>query len=121
MSDAPSRAATALPEEALPWRAKLYRYFFYGWRFRDADDGSRLERAAALRHNRDQAKWLPTYMMRWAAMGAVLLWLQSLTERLWGDSLPSAVLAIALIIVVLYLMITVICWAFLQAGRQSGN
>jgi len=103
----------------LPWRTRLYRYFFYGWRFRDADNGSRLERAAALRHNLNQAQWLPTYLRRWAASGAVLLWLQSLTERLWGDSVPSAVLAIALILVMMYLMITVICWAFLQAGRQS--
>ncbi|MDE2607505.1 MAG: hypothetical protein KGL68_16440 [Burkholderiales bacterium] len=43
----------------------LYRYFFFGWLFQDASQGNLLERAAALRHNRDQARWLPTYMRRW--------------------------------------------------------
>jgi hypothetical protein len=43
----------------------LYRYFFFGWLFQDVSRGSLLERAAAWRHNRDQARWLPTYMRRW--------------------------------------------------------
>lgn len=43
----------------------LYRYFFFGWLFHDASQGNLLERAAAWRHNRDQARWLPTYMRRW--------------------------------------------------------
>jgi hypothetical protein len=43
----------------------LYRYFFFGWLFRDVNRGTLLERAAASRHNREQARWLPTYMRRW--------------------------------------------------------
>ena len=43
----------------------LYRYFFFGWLFRDVNRGNLLERAAAWRHNREQARWLPTYMRRW--------------------------------------------------------
>ena len=43
----------------------LYRYFFFGWLFKDVNAGNLLERAAAWRHNRDQARWLPTYMRRW--------------------------------------------------------
>lgn len=40
--------------------------------FQDADRGNRLERAAAVRHNQQQAKWLPTYMRRWLAAGLLL-------------------------------------------------
>lgn len=43
----------------------LYRYLFFGWMFKRIDIGSDLERAAAIRHNREQARWLPTYMLRW--------------------------------------------------------
>lgn len=47
----------------------LYRYFFFGWLFRDVNHGNLLERAAAWRYNRDQARWLPTYMRRWLWWG----------------------------------------------------
>ncbi len=47
----------------------LYRYFFFGWLFRDVNRGNPIERAAAWRHNREQARWLPTYMRRWMAWG----------------------------------------------------
>lgn len=40
----------------------------------DAGVRDLLERAAALHHNRRQARWLPTYMRRWAVVG-VLCWL----------------------------------------------
>jgi len=97
---------------------QLYRYLFYGWLFRDADSGSTLERSAALRHNRRQARWLPTYMGRWAVLGAVLIALEALAERLTGDSPWSAALALGLIFVAMFELLTVICWAFLQTSRQ---
>lgn len=49
----------------MPFSTLLYRYFFFGWLFRDVNRGNVLERAAAWRHNREQARWLPTYMRRW--------------------------------------------------------
>jgi len=51
--------------------ALLYRYFFFGWLFKDTRRGTLLERAAAWRHNRAQARWLPTYMRRWFCCGAL--------------------------------------------------
>ena len=48
----------------------LYRYWFYGWLFRDADRGGRAEREAALNYNRERAVWLPTYMRRWVVLGS---------------------------------------------------
>jgi hypothetical protein len=47
----------------------LYRYFFFGWLFKDVSCGSVFDRAAAWRHNRAQAHWLLTYMRRWLGWG----------------------------------------------------
>lgn len=55
----------------LPFRTLLYRYFFFGWLFRDASVGSFLERAAALQVNREKHVYLPTYLRRW--LGLVVL------------------------------------------------
>ncbi len=66
----------------MAFRTLLYRYFFFGWLFRDVNQGSLLERAAAWRHNRTQARWLPTYMRRWLWCGVLLYGLGTLAEWL---------------------------------------
>jgi hypothetical protein len=54
----------------LPFRTLLYRYFFFGWLFKDVNrDADMFERAAAMRHNRRMAGWLPKYMLRWLWWG----------------------------------------------------
>jgi hypothetical protein len=67
-------------EHVLPWSAKvhdpsfgtlLYRYFFFDWLFKDAGHGDVFQRAAAWRHNCEQAHWLLTYMRRWLWCGLV--------------------------------------------------
>ena len=60
----------------------LYRYFFFGWLFKDVNRGNLLERAAAWRHNRDQARWLPTYMRRWVWCGLFFYGLGQAVESL---------------------------------------
>jgi hypothetical protein len=62
------------------FRTLLYRYFFFAWLFKDASRGSMLERAAAWRHNQQQARWLPTYMRRWLWSGVLLFGVGSLLE-----------------------------------------
>jgi hypothetical protein len=47
----------------------LYRYWFYGWLFRDVNRGNVYERAAAQRHNHSRSRWLPTYLRRWSLLG----------------------------------------------------
>jgi hypothetical protein len=54
------------------FRTLLYRYFFFGWLFKDASVGDLFERAAAQRHNRQQASWLPVYMARWLCCALIL-------------------------------------------------
>ena len=47
----------------------LYRYWFYGWLFRDVNRGNHFERHAAWRHNQERARWLLTYLRRWTTLG----------------------------------------------------
>ncbi len=94
----------------------LYRYFFYGWLFRDAHRGSSLERAAALRHNRTAARWLPTYLLRWTLVGAAIAAFELSTEHAVDNALVSAVLAIAVVLVIVYLLVTLVCWIALRRG-----
>jgi hypothetical protein len=71
------------------FRTLLYRYFFFGWLFRDVTCGSKLERAAAWRHNQAQARWLPTYMRRWLWCSATLYALGGLFEGVLGAPMLS--------------------------------
>lgn len=64
----------------LAFRTLLYRYFFFGWLFKDVSRGNVFERAAAWRYNQEQARWLFTYMRRWLWCGAVLYGLGNVAE-----------------------------------------
>src|SRR3954453_19025212 len=65
----------------------LYRYFFFGWLFKDVNRGNVFERAAAWRYNVEHAHWLLTYMRRWAWCGLVLYGLGSAVE--WALNAPG--------------------------------
>jgi len=69
----------------------LYRYFFFGWLFKDVSRGNVYERDAAWRHNRQQARWLPTYMRRWLWCGLSLYALGRCVEMLFDAPALSAV------------------------------
>jgi hypothetical protein len=66
----------------MAFRTLLYRYFFFGWLFLDVNRGNVFERAAAWRHNRAQARWLPTYMRRWLWCGVVFYGMGGFFEML---------------------------------------
>ena len=63
-------------------RTLLYRYFFFAWLFKDAASGNLFERAAAGRHNAQQARWLPTYIRRYIVCGLMLVALGGVVEPL---------------------------------------
>jgi hypothetical protein len=94
MAETPSPAAGGRRNDNVSLREGIYRYFFFAWLFRDADIGSGVERTIALRHNRDQAKWLPIYMLRWIVGGAVILALEALSEHVTSKPVLSALLAV---------------------------
>lgn len=83
--NARSAGATRLSQS--PW----YRYLFCDWLFRDVSVGSLLERAAAWRHNREQARWLATYMRRWLALGVLFYLFGAVVELLAASPAFSAV------------------------------
>jgi hypothetical protein len=75
----------------LAFRTLLYRYFFFGWLFKDASRGNLLERSAAWRYNKERAHWLPTYMRRWLWCGLLLYGLGIVMEMLLHAPALSAV------------------------------
>lgn len=99
--------------DALPFRSLLYRYFFYGWLFRDANRGNLLERAASLRHNRQQARWLPLYLKRMLVVGAMLLAAAAFVEVVLGCPTASSTFYVATVLTVPYDVVTGVCWVFL--------
>jgi hypothetical protein len=99
--------------DMLPFRLLLYRYFFYGWLFRDPSRGNVLERAASLRHNREQARWLPLYLRRMLVVGALLLAAAAFVELILGWPLASAGFYLATVMTVPYQIVTGVSWVFL--------
>jgi hypothetical protein len=75
----------------LSFRTLLYRYFFFGWMFRDVTRGNLLERSAAWRHNQSQAHWLLTYMRRWLWCGILFYGLGGFFELMLNAPGISAV------------------------------
>ena len=58
----------------------LYRYFFFGWLYKDVTRGNVFERAAAWRYNKEHAHWLLTYMLRWLWCGLIFYTLGGCVE-----------------------------------------
>ena len=94
----------------LPFRSLLYRYLFYGWLFRDARSGNRLERAAAFRHNREQARWLPTYMRRWLVIGTGLFCVAAFCETALNSPQLSAFFYVPSVLSMPFNVVTAVCW-----------
>ena len=97
----------------------IYKYFFYGWLFQDASIGSDLERAAALRHNRYSAKWLPTYLWRWSVVGTMVFVMEIWAERSLENAVMSAVIGVGLVCVIVFLAVSALSWALLRGSRSG--
>jgi len=106
--------------ELMPFSTLLYRYFFYGWLFRDAAHGNLWERSQAWRHNRDQSRWLPTYMRRWLVMGLVLFTLAIFVEFALASPTWSALFYVPSALVLPYNVVTGLCWGCLHFDRHLG-
>lgn len=70
----------ALTMADIPFKILLYRYFFFSWLFKDICKGNLYERSGAWRYNKEQAKWLPTYLKRWVVIGIMMYGLGALCE-----------------------------------------
>jgi hypothetical protein len=101
----------------MPFSHLLYRYLFYGWLFQDASRGNLLQRRAAWRHNRAQARWLPTYMRRWAVLGVLLFVLAWFVESVLGSPGLSALLYLPSVLSLPVNAVTAVCWTCLTQDR----
>lgn len=98
----------------MSFRTLLYRYFFFGWLFRDASRGNRFERAAAWRHNQAQAHWLPTYMRRWLVLGLLLYFAAQFVEGVLGAPVASSFLYVPSALSVPINAVIAVAWAGLK-------
>ena len=85
-------AALHPPQHPLRLRELLYRYWFFGWLFKDVNRANLFERAAAWRHNQLQARWLPIYLKRWAVLTVLSFLVGVLLEHGLQAQTLSAVL-----------------------------
>ena len=99
----------------MAFRTLLYRYFFFGWLFRDVNRGNLFERSAAWRHNQAQARWLPTYMRRWLVIGGLAYAGGVFVELVVGAPAASAFLYGPGVLSVPYNAVTVAIWIGLKA------
>ena len=99
----------------MAFRTLLYRYIFLVWLFRDVSRGNLFERAAAWRHNQEQARWLPTYMRRWLVVGLTLCAAGALVELVFGAPILSAFLYVPGVLSVPMNAVIVVAWAGLKA------
>lgn len=102
----------------MPFSTLLYRYFFYGWLFCDAGRGNLWQRSAAWRHNRAQARWLPTYMRRWLVIGLVLYVTAWLVECVLHLPVLSAFFYVPSVLSVPFNAVTALCWTCLVHDRS---
>lgn len=111
-----------MPDSPTLLRTLLYRYFFYGWLFRDAQRGNLWERRAAWAHNREQARWLPLYMWRWCMVGLGLFALAWLSEFGLHSPSLSACLYVPSVMAVPFVSVTMVAWCFLtRLGSENSR
>lgn len=104
----------------LPLLHLAYRYWFFGWLFRDVGRGTWLERQAALRHNRERARWLPVYIRRWVVLCSVFYASGILLEfagLLAGASVAFTTACLAVTVVA----VAIAAWLVLSGPGGSGD
>jgi hypothetical protein len=101
--------------QELDFRTLLYRYFFFGWLFKDVTRGNLFERAAAWRHNREQAHWLPLYLRRWMWCGLFFYGLGGVVEVILESPVLSMIFYVPSALSVPVAAVTVAAWVGLKA------
>ena len=104
----------------MAFRTLLYRYFFFGWLFRDVNRGNLFERAAAWRHNQTQAHWLLTYMRRWFVMGLMLYLGGVFVEQVFAAPVLSSFLYMPWVLSVSFNATALVAWAGLKSLPGPG-
>lgn len=100
----------------LSFRTLLYRYFFFGWLFQQpGPDANLFERAAVRRHNRQQARWLLVYMVRWVWLAVLFYGVGTLLAV--PDGIAHLLYAASALCIAVAVMTTT-AWFGLTRGEQ---
>jgi hypothetical protein len=106
----------------LPFRTLLYRYFFFGWLFKEVNaSGDLFERAAVLRHNRRMASWLPVYMLRWLWWGLMFYGIAGVAELVFEAPDGARLLYAASAICLSFSVPVVIAWVHLTQRQERSH
>ncbi|GIK85391.1 MAG: hypothetical protein KJ018_16575 [Burkholderiales bacterium] len=100
------------PAEPL-WQL-CYRYWFWDWLFKDANQGDLLRRAAAWRHNLAQRIHLPVYMRRWLAMLAATFAVALAIELALDARTFAAVFYVGSVLCAAVEVVASVAWLFLR-------
>jgi hypothetical protein len=108
-----SRSASRPPAPEPFWHL-VYRYWFWGWLFRDVNSGDLVRRAAAWQHNLRQRMHLPVYMRRWCASMAALALLAYGLETLVGAQCTAACFYVGAVLALCVQVFAGVAWLFLR-------
>ncbi|MGY2490424.1 hypothetical protein [Cupriavidus sp. CP313] len=101
--------------QELAFRTLMYRYFFFGWLFRDASRGGPVERSVAWRFNQAHAHWLLTYMRRWLWCGLFFYALGAVVELMLCAPGLSALFYVPSVLSVPVNVVIGVIWVGLKA------
>ena len=79
---------------------------------------------AALRHNQEQARWLPTYMRRWLVLAALLFCVAAFCEIVLSSPQLSAFFYVPSMLSMPVNIVTAVCWIGLVSkwgDRRTAN
>jgi hypothetical protein len=101
-----------------PLSSLLYRYWFWGWLFRDVTQGTLLIRHAAWAHNLTQRHHLPVYMRRWLGCVGSTALIARVVEIAAGATITAATLYAVAVLASCVLTVTVAGWALLGCAQR---
>ena len=93
----------------------VYRYWFWGWLFRDTNQGDLMRRAAAWRHNLGQRIHLPVYMRRWLVLLGATFAVALVIEVALDARTFAAVFYVGSVLSAVVEVIASVAWLFLRA------
>ncbi|MEP7205479.1 MAG: hypothetical protein ABI920_00960 [Casimicrobiaceae bacterium] len=104
------------PREPL-W-SLLYRYWFWGWLFRDVNLGDPIRRHASWRHNIAMRACLPTYMGRWFTCAAATALVAQGVEASTATAVLPALFYTGSVLGSLIFIVVATIWMFLARDGQ---
>jgi len=108
------------PAGLIPFRTLLYRFMFFDWLFRDVSAArNRIERHAALQHNKYMSRYLPIYLRRWTVMATFDFMLGFVFERMLQATMLSAYFFTWSCASVAGIVVIAVAWLLLTYGRFS--